>query len=66
MLQREAEISTNRLEDQEVCVLSLHLLQMALVYVNTLVIQRVLEEPGWCGRLTSEDLRCLTPLTTTT
>jgi len=38
MLQREAEISTNRLEDQEVCVLSLYLLQMALVYVNTLVI----------------------------
>ena len=56
------EISTNRLEEQEVSVLALHLLQMALVYVNTLMIQRVLEEPGWSGRLTPEDLRGLTPL----
>ena len=32
------EISTNRLEDQEVAVLSLHLLQICLVYVNTLMI----------------------------
>jgi len=56
------EISTNRLEEQEVSVLSLHLLQMALVYLNTLMIQRVLEEPAWQDRLTPEDLRGLTPL----
>lgn len=56
------EISTNRLEEQEISVLSLHLLQMALVYVNTLMIQRVLEEPAWADRLTPEDLRGLTPL----
>lgn len=56
------EIATNRLEEQEVSVLALHLLQMALVYVNTLMIQRVLEEPAWRGRLAPEDRRGLTPL----
>ncbi len=56
------EIAANRLEDQEVAVLSLHLLQMALVYVNTLMIQEVLSAPEWSARLTEEDLRALTPL----
>lgn len=56
------EISTNRLEEQEISVLSLHLLQMALVYVNTLMIQQVLKDPAWMERLTPEDLRGLTPL----
>ncbi len=56
------EIATNRLEDQEVAVLSLHLLQLSLVYVNTLMIQEVLASPAWSGRLTEEDMRGLTPL----
>ncbi len=56
------EVATNRLADQEISILSLHLLQMALVYVNTLMIQQVLAAPGWQGRLTAEDLRGLTPL----
>jgi TnpA family transposase len=34
------EIASNRLEDQEVSVLALHLLQSCLVYVNTLMLQR--------------------------
>jgi TnpA family transposase len=56
------EISTNRLEDQEVAVLSLHLLQICLVYVNTLMIQEVLSTASWSERLTEEDMRGLTPL----
>ena len=56
------EISTNRLEEQEVSVLALHLLQICLVYVNTLMIQRVLREPSWSLRMTSQDLSALTPL----
>jgi TnpA family transposase len=56
------EVASNRLEDQEVFVLALHLLQRALVYVNTLMIQEVLSVPSWSGRLTPEDLRGLTPL----
>ena len=43
-------------------MLSLHLLQLSLVYVNTLMIQEVLSAPSWSGRLTEEDLRGLTPL----
>jgi hypothetical protein len=36
-------------------MLSLHLLQVSLVYVNTLMIQQVLVEPAWRGRLTAAD-----------
>jgi len=43
-------------------MLVLHLLQSALVYVNTLMIQRVLGESTWKNRLIAEDLRALTPL----
>lgn len=56
------EFTTNRVEDQELAVLSLHLLQACLVYVNTLFIQEVLAEPVWRGRMTAEDWRALTPL----
>jgi TnpA family transposase len=56
------EISTNRLEDQEVAVLSLHLLQNCLVYINTLMIQSVLSEKQWQDMMTPEDLRALSPL----
>jgi len=56
------EFASNRLEDHEVLMLSLHLLQVSLVYVNTLMIQQVLVQPAWQGRLTPADLRALTPL----
>ncbi|MBF0374933.1 MAG: Tn3 family transposase [Alphaproteobacteria bacterium] len=56
------EVATNRLEDQEVSVLALHLLQSCLVYINTLMLQRVLDEPAWRGRMTEADLRGLCPL----
>jgi TnpA family transposase len=56
------EIATNRLEEQELTVLLLHLLQLCLVYINTILIQNVLSEPQWAKRMTPEDLRSLTPL----
>ena len=59
---RGGEIATNRIEDQEATVLSLHLLQNCLVYVNTLMIQRVLGEPIWAGRMGVPERRGLTPL----
>jgi TnpA family transposase len=59
---RGGEIATNRADDQEMTMLSLHLLQVSLVYINTLMIQRVLAEPSWAHRLTAEDRRALTPL----
>jgi len=42
--------------------LSLHLLQVCLVYVNTIMIQQVLSEPKMMGRMKEEDFRALTPL----
>jgi TnpA family transposase len=59
---RSGEIATNRREDQEVAMLALHLVQLTLVYVNTLMIQRVLARPGWRERMTTDDWRALTPL----
>ena len=56
------EIATNRLEDQEIAVLALHLLQNCLVYVNTRMLQSVLAEPTWAARMTAEDHRALSPL----
>ena len=59
---KSGEISTNRLEDQAVSVLALHLLQNCLVYINTLMIQQVLSRDEWNNTLAKEDLRALTPL----
>lgn len=56
------EFTSNRVEDQELAVLSLHLLQVCLVYVNTLFIQEVLAEPAWRERMTAADWRGLSPL----
>lgn len=56
------EIATNQLADQEIAVLCLHLLQISLVYINTLMIQQVLSEPEWMARMQSEDFRALSPL----
>ena len=46
---RGSEIATNQLEDQETAMLCLHLLQICLVYVNTLLLQQVLAEPQCRG-----------------
>ena len=59
---KSGEIATNRLDDQELSVLSLHLLQACLVYINTLMLQDILAEPAWMGRMTAEDFRALSPL----
>jgi TnpA family transposase len=59
---KAGELSSNRQNDQEVSMLCLHLLQISMVYINTLMIQRVLAEPAWARRLTKEDKRGLTPL----
>ena len=49
-------------EHQEVSMLALHLLQSALVHVNTLLMQRVLDEPARAAELTDADRRALSPL----
>lgn len=59
---KSGEVASNRMEDQELSVLSLQLLQLCLVYVNTLMIQRVLSEPTWWQKMETVDLRALSPL----
>lgn len=49
-------------ESQEVSMLALHLLQSALVFINTLLIQNVLKDPVWERRMTAADKRGLSPL----
>lgn len=55
------DIASNRREEQELSVLSLRVLQGALVYVNTLMVQDILSGPA-APDLAPEDLRGLTPL----
>jgi TnpA family transposase len=59
---RSSEISTNDRQAQEISVLALHLLQVCMVYTNTLMIQRILLQPDWANRMQPEDLRALSPL----
>lgn len=56
------EFASNRRDQQELSMLSLQIVQSALIYVNTLLIQDILAEPEWQNALTDEDLRGLTPL----
>jgi len=43
-------------------MLSLHLLQISMVYINTLVVQDVLKDEVWLKWLIKEDYWGLTPL----
>jgi TnpA family transposase len=59
---RRGELVSNRREDHELSMLALHLLQNCMVYINTLMLQRVLAQPRWSERLSARDLSALTPL----
>ena len=59
---KSGEVATNRLEDQEMAAFALHLLQVSLVYINTLMLQQVLGEASWRSRMTERDMVALTPL----
>ena len=59
---REGVITGDDREHAEVSMLALHLLQSSLVFINTQLLQAVLRDPAWAGRLTEEDRRGLSPL----
>ena len=59
---RRGEMTSNRREDHEVSMLALHLIQNCMVYINTLMIQKVLAQPNWHGKFTPRDYAALTPL----
>lgn len=56
------DFASNRRDQQVLSMLSLHLLQISMVYINTLMIQHVLRERAWQEILTDEDYRALSPL----
>jgi TnpA family transposase len=45
-------------ENQEVSMLALHLLQSALVLVNTILIQSILKDPEWAATPTPTGAPC--------
>ena len=59
---RSSEFASNQRDEQVLSMLSLHLLQVSLVYVNTLMLQSVLTESHWSSQMTTEDKRALNPL----
>jgi hypothetical protein len=50
---RRGEMVSNRREDHEISMLALHLIQNCMVYINTLMIQKVLAQPMIVGPQTS-------------
>jgi len=56
------EISSNRKEEQLLSVLCLHLIQVCMVYINTLMIQKIVSAKKWKQILTVADWRALSPL----
>ncbi len=57
---KDSDLTGPDRDSQETSVLALHLLQSALVYVNTLLLQRILADQPL--KLTDEDRRAITPL----
>ena len=47
---KRGELANNRREDHEVSMLSLHLLQNCMMYINTLMMQQILSRPHWSKR----------------
>lgn len=59
---KAGDIASNRRDEQEMSVLCLHIVQAAMVHINTLIIQNVLRDPEWSAALSKTDYRALTPL----
>lgn len=53
---------SNRPEELELSMLCLHLLQLSMVYINTIMLQQVIQESEWLSRMSIEDKRAITPL----
>ena len=59
---KSGDFTSSQVALQEVSMLCLHLIQISLTYINTLLIQRVLSEPEWMQKMGPVELRALTPL----
>lgn len=59
---KDSDLPGSDRESQETAMLCLHLLQSALVLVNTRLVDRVLGEPAWAERIDERTRKALTPL----
>jgi TnpA family transposase len=59
---RRGRLMTNDQQDMEISVLSLHLLQNCLILINTLLLERTIEQRNMLEEMSPEDMRALTPL----
>lgn len=53
---------SNKPEELKISMLCLHLLQLSLVYINTVMLQQVIQESNWLPKMTMEDKRAISPL----
>jgi TnpA family transposase len=53
---------SNKPEEAELSMLCLHLLQLSMVYINTLMLQQIIQESNWLDQMSLEDKRAITPL----
>lgn len=56
------KLRNNNPAEMELSVLCLHLLQLSITFINTLMLQQVLTESNWIKKMTIEDKRAITPL----
>lgn len=59
---KKGSFRSNRPEELELSMLCLHLLQLSMVYINTIMLQQVFDESNWLAKVTLEDKRAITPL----
>jgi TnpA family transposase len=59
---RQGVFATNQREQQEITTLALQLLQNCLMLINTLLVEKTLEQHQLLPHLTAADYRALTPL----
>jgi TnpA family transposase len=59
---RGGKFETNNPEAMEISMLCLHLLQNCLILINTLLLERTIEQESLNDLLSDEDFRALTPL----
>ena len=59
---KSGDFTSGQVVLQEISMLCLHLLQISLVYINTLLIQKVLADPEWMQKMGPTELRALNPL----
>lgn len=59
---KKGAFRSNNSEELQLSMLCLHLLQLSMVYINTVMLQQIFKESDWLARVSLEDKRAITPL----